>query len=381
MMRWRELGSFYTFAILAFVSAWCCISCLPPPQSRANDRDVFNLGEHDCGEVEYRDDLDAHPGCTTEGLTYPAAKIPGFRCAAKEYVANEDTSKPIVLLIHGNSDYIGAWESFTDVESRCPEPGSEEGAPMLSDRLMEAGFRTYAIDMRATQICEVNRCDCQDIEVCNYVLTMDHGWGVPLVMHLIQSVLETYPDRQISLAGHSFGVTVIRDSLRRIFYYQNPKIFERVDDVVLLSGGNHGVSSGCGADCCGRCDHMRGNCACEMGDRDAYSPTCFSRLLNGGNNEWESPCSDGQTAYGIEDSCGGHSVSYTTIVMEDLQEGAQKDLCVSQESAYLEGATNYTVATTSEDLSNYFYCGLLRNHFGSARSQEAIDLIEATFSD
>ena len=176
-------------------------------------------------------------------------------------------------------------------------------------------------------------------------------------------------------------MTLIRDALRRVFYYKNPSVYQRVDDVILLSGANHGVSSACGYDCCGNCDHMRGNCACEMGDRDAYEPTCFMQRLNGEGGEWEAPCADGETAYGIGQVCGGHSVRYTTIVMEDLENGSQKDICVSEESAYLHSADNLTIDVTSEDLSNYFYCGLLRNHFGSARSEEAIDLILTALND
>ncbi len=374
---------------MLLASAWVVASqgCLPAPRlqdgGNGTGEVIYEPGAppYDCEEVEYRDDLDQHPGCTTEGLTYPAAEIPGYRCAAKQYVGAEDTSKPIVILVHGNSDYPGVWEPYTDTETRCPEPRPGEGAPMLSNRLMDAGFRTYALDMRATQICEVNRCDCQEINVCNYTLTMDHGWGVPLLMHLIRSVLEANPERRISLIGHSYGVTVIRDALRRLFVYDSYPIWERVEDVVLLSGANHGVSSACGYNCCGQCDHMRGSCACEMGDRDAYSPTCFMERLNGAGGTWESPCSDGATAYGIGQACGGHTVSYTTIVMEDLPNGAQKDVCVSEESSYLQGAANRVIGIESEDQTNYFYCGLLVNHFGAARSTQGMDMILGVLTD
>ena len=43
---------------------------------------------------------DIHPGCSTAGLSYTAASIPGYPCAAKAYPfpdgVSEDTSKPIV---------------------------------------------------------------------------------------------------------------------------------------------------------------------------------------------------------------------------------------------------------------------------------------------
>ena len=35
--------------------------------------------------ITYRDDLDAHPGCSTAGLAYTPAAIPGYKCAAKAY--------------------------------------------------------------------------------------------------------------------------------------------------------------------------------------------------------------------------------------------------------------------------------------------------------
>jgi hypothetical protein len=145
--------------------------------------------------------------------------------------------------------------------------------------------------------------------------------------------------------------------------------------VVLLSGANHGVSSYCGYDCCGQCATMRGRCACEMGFRDAFEPTCFSLALNGPGGAWETPCADGQTAFGRGDACGGHAVRYTTIVMEDEVDGSQRDLCTSESSAALAGAENYTIALESPDLSDYFYCTLLQNHFGSQRSLEALNLI------
>ncbi len=41
------------------------------------------------------------------------ANIPGFPCAAKEYAQpNEDTSKPIVILVQGNSTRPHTWEKF-----------------------------------------------------------------------------------------------------------------------------------------------------------------------------------------------------------------------------------------------------------------------------
>ena len=35
--------------------------------------------------ITYRDDLASHPGCSTAGMSYPAADLPGYPCAAKAY--------------------------------------------------------------------------------------------------------------------------------------------------------------------------------------------------------------------------------------------------------------------------------------------------------
>jgi hypothetical protein len=353
-------------------------ACLKPPPAPGTDGDADADGdaegvEGDCTEVVYRDDLSAHPGCSTEGLEDDVAQIPGFSCAARPYVSpTEDTSKPVVILVHGNSDDPDVWEPSTD--PTCDPPGADQGAPMLSDRLMDAGYRAYAVDMRSDLVCEVDQCDCSDYTICNPTRTMDHGWGVPLVMNLVEAVMGAYPDRQLVIIGHSFGATVARDALRRLFF-QGVPVFQRIDHVLLLSGANHGVSSYCGYDCCGYCNTSRGRCACEMGFRDGYSPTCFSQALNGPDGAWEIPCADGQTAFGRSDACGGHVVPWTTIVMEDEADGSQRDLCSSEASAALVGAENLTIALESADISDYFYCTFLQHHFGSARSREALDLI------
>lgn len=330
--------------------------------------------------VDYRDDLAAHPGCTTDALAYEPADIAGYRCAAKAYpVDDEDASTPVVLLIHGNSDGTGGWESFEDPS--CDPRGPMQGEPMLAERLSSTGFRVYAIDMRHDLTVRTGNDpdDCMG-PGCNTAHSMDHGWSVPLVMHFVRSVLAAHPERQISLVGHSFGVTTIRDALRRLHVEEGEAVLERVDDVVLLSGGNHGVSTACGFAECGVNTTMRGRAACQIGNRDAWEPNCWSTSLNGPDGAWETPCSDGSSAFG-EAACGGHSVEYTTIVMRDLPDGAQQDLCVSEQASMLKGADNRTIALTSYDESDYFLCGLLKNHFGSQRSLEAMQMIIAELSD
>ncbi|MBO6935920.1 MAG: alpha/beta fold hydrolase [Deltaproteobacteria bacterium] len=335
------------------------------PPAMMGDAGMVDPGEGPADAISYRA-LATHPGCTTDGLSYEPASIAGYQCAAKAYpVSGEDTSKPIVLLIHGNSDTPGVWESFT--ASGCDTAGATEGVPMLAENLASRGFRVLAIDMRHDQVTD----PADDNERYNAAKNMDHGWGVPIAQHFIRSVLEAYPGRKISLVGHSFGVTVIRDALRRLDVNEGYDVWPRIEDVVLLAGGNHGVSS---YGLCAANETMRGEVTCEMGNRDAFAPTPFLGQLNGPSGAWETPCADGLTAYG-RDVCGGNAVDYTTIVMQDIPDGTQQDLFVSEASSRLAGADNRLIGLNDFDETNYFFCGLLKNHFGPARALAGISVI------
>lgn len=331
----------------------------------------------DAASVSYRDDLGAHPGCTTDGLSYPAAQIPGYRCAARDFTAElgatENPSAPIVLLVHGNSDSPDSWLGFTPDtpctdESGNPVVGATEGLPMLAERLSSAGLRTLAVDLRYDRGDDPGTNN--DTE--NAAKNIDHGWSVPIAQHFIRAAMEANPGRRFVVMGFSLGATVVRDSLRRLLVNEGFDAFERIDDVVLLAGANHGVSSFA---LCGANPTMRGRVACEMGDRSAYQPTDFMRPLNGPGGAWETPCSDGSSAFGGADLCGGNTVEYTTVVMEDLPSGEQQDLFVSETSSALAGADNRTIGLNDVDQSNYFFCGLFRNHYGAARSEAALEII------
>jgi hypothetical protein len=211
----------------------------------------------------------------------------------------------------------------------------------------------------------------------NAAKNMSHGWAVPIAQQFIRSVLEAYPDRQISIVGHSFGVTYTRDALRRL-HNEGMPVWSRIEDLVFLAGANHGVST---HRLCNTNPTMRGEVTCEMGDRAAFSPTPFLSAINGADGEWETPCGDGTSAYGDDQACGDHYVSYTTIVMQDLPDGTQQDEFVSEESARLQGAENLTIGLNEFDESDYFFCGFLKNHFGPARSLAALDLIVSRLSD
>jgi len=334
----------------------------------ANDEggDFEFADAQDADEVDYLDDLDNHPGCTTAGLGYDAASIEGFRCAAKAYGGDVDTDKPIVLLVHGNSDSPVSWEAF-DPMGACEETFGDEGNDMLAEMLVANGFETYAVDMRFDQVDDPDN----DNETQNAAKNMDHGWGVPIAAHFIRTAMEANPDRRFVVMGFSFGVTTVRDALRRLLVNEGFNAFAQLDHAILLSGANHGVSS---FPLCSANPTRRGVVTCEMGDRAAYSPTYFTSPLNGPEGDFETPCSEGEDAFG-EAACDGAKVQYTTIVMEDLEGGEQQDLFVSEASAALAGADNVTVGLNDFDKTGYFVCGLFRNHFGSYRSGAGLDAI------
>jgi pimeloyl-ACP methyl ester carboxylesterase len=341
--------------LLPVVAAGCFAGVAPP--TGGDDDGAWSIDD----AIEYRA-LDDHPGCSTAGLAYPAASIDGFTCAAKRYPlpggVTEDTGAPIVLLFHGNSDAPESWERF------------EDGAPMIAERLAARGRRVYALDLRIDLVDDPQ--GNNDTE--NAARNVDHGWAVPLAQHLIEAVLAAEPDRQLVLIGFSLGSTTIRDALRRIHAAGEVTLWPRLDGVVLLAGAHHGVSSF--ARLCGRNPTMRGRVACEMGSRDNFSPTDFSQALNGPDQAYETPCGDGEGAYGDGGACEGHTVAYTTVVMRDIANGSYQDEFVSEASAALEGADNRRMELTDTDESGYFFGGLLKNHYGASRSAAALDIVD-----
>ena len=331
----------------------------------------------DAPSVPYLDDLGAHPGCTTEGLAYAPASIAGYQCAARDFTAElggvENTEAPIVLLVHGNSDGTDSWLAFTP-DTPCTDEGGNarigatEGAPMVAERLVSAGLRTLAVDLRYDRIDDPGTNNDNE----NAAKNMDHGWAVPIAQHFIRSAMDESPSRRFVIVGFSLGVTIARDAMRRLLVNDGYDAFARVDSMILMAGANHGVSS---FPLCSSNPTRRGRVACELGNRAAYEPTDFLRPLNGASGEYEAPCADGQTAFGRSDVCGGNRVRYTTIVMEDLPSGEQQDLFVSEASSALAGADNHTIGLNDFDESNYFFCGLFRNHYGAARSMAALEIV------
>jgi pimeloyl-ACP methyl ester carboxylesterase len=332
-----------------------CFQTMTPPGDGDGDGDGDGSA---IDAIEYRDDLTAHPGCATAGMSYAPAAIAGYGCAAKAYPfpagVAEDPGKPIVLLFHGNSDSPQEWERYP-----------EDGEPMLAERLVAAGYRTLAIDFRIDQVDDPQTNN--DTE--NAARNIDHGWAVPLAEALIRAVLAAEPGRRVSLVGFSLGVTVVRDALRRL-YLAGDQPFDRLDHVLLLAGANHGVSTF--SRLCGKNPTMRGRVACQMGSRDNFSPTPFMRSLNGPDGAWETPCADGDHAFGDAGACGGNAVGWTTIVMEDISDGTYQDEFVSEDSSALAGADNRLIGLEDVDQSGYFFNGLLKNHYGSCRSAAAL---------
>ncbi|HYV45312.1 MAG TPA: alpha/beta fold hydrolase [Myxococcaceae bacterium] len=335
---------------LTLLSAVACLAlcaCQPPPIPPMDEK------------LSYRDDLTVHPACNVNGLTYTAATITGFTCAAKEYAfpqgVSEDTHKPIVLLFHGNSSSPADFETFS---------GDSAATPMLSERLVAAGFKTYAVDFRYLTV--------DDPSSSNPAKNFDHAWATPIAEHFIESVMKANPSRKVSMVGFSLGTTIIRDALRRLAV-KGGFDWSRVQDLVLTAGANHGVSSYRQL-CDPNNTSMRNTVACQLGDRTAYTPTEFLSLVNGEADAWDTPCADGEHAFGVGSQCYGHKVQYTTIVMKDVSQGTYQDEFVSEASAQLGGADNQKLELTDNDATNYFYNGLFKNHFGSIRSEHALQI-------
>jgi hypothetical protein len=341
---------------------------------------------------------DAHPGCSTAGLTYTAASVPGFACAAREFPfpsgVAEDTAKPIVVLVHGNSETPTGWIKFVH-----PDPGSLQfpadttARDQLAERLPARGFRTIAIDMRTDLIDDPN--SPQGSDTGNTPKNADHGWTVPLLQGLIKQLAIAHPDRKLSIVGFSLGATTVRDALRRLWVENvdgtwDVNIFTRVQDVVAASGANHGVVSF--ANLCGVNLTMRGTVTCEMGQRNQYTQSAFHRPLNGPAIEgeakfggwFETPCADGDYAFGKRGACGGRTVQYTTITMQDLENGTQQDEFVSEHASRLYPtacANNLLNGLNDFDTSGYFYNGFFRNHYGSVRSEAGLAKVVAALED
>ncbi|MBI2388070.1 MAG: hypothetical protein HYV09_00510 [Deltaproteobacteria bacterium] len=330
--------------------------------------------------IKYRA-LATHPGCSTAGLSargagsedspksnnmkpYEAASIPGYKCAAKVYpIGSEDASKPIVLLVHGNSSTPSDWEAHPT-----------GGTPMLSERLVSAGYKTIAVDLRYDLVDDPVG---PDGATGNPAKNMDHGWAVPIVEHFIDSVMTANPSRRFAIVSFSLGPTVVRDALRHLHRAgKNP--FARMQHLVFAAGAHHGVSTFRAL--CGKSPTMRGTVTCEMGDRTAFTVTDFLKPLNGATGEYETPCADGKTAWGQSGVCGGNKVLYTTVTMRDPKDGTYQDEFVSEAAAKLNGADNQVVELTDTDATNYFYNGLFKSHYGAVRSAKGLDIILAALA-
>jgi hypothetical protein len=340
-----------------------------------------------------------HPGCTTDGLTYAAAAIPGYPCAARQFAfpagVAEDTSRPIVILVHGNSESPTGWMKFVHPNpSSLQFPADTVARDQLAELLPAHGFRTIAVDMRTDKIDDPASPEGKDTG--NTPKNADHGWDVPILQELIKRVAIANPGRQISVVGFSLGATTVRDALRRLWVEWKDRrwdvnILGRIHDVVVASGANHGVVSFAAQ--CGVNLTMRGQVTCQMGQRNQYTQTAFHRPLNGPpmatehgefGGWWETPCADGDYAFGTRGACDGHAVTYTTITMKDLPNGTQQDEFVSEHASRLYPtacASNLLDELNDFDTSGYFYNGFFRNHYGSVRSAAGLAKIVSALED
>jgi len=192
----------------------------------------------------------------------------------------ENTSLPIVLLVHGNSDTPPS----SSASRRTP-------APRCSSSSSRGRARTYAVDMRIDK----NDDPKGNLQTENAANNIDHGWATPIVQHFIEATLAAFPDRR--RVGHRFslGVTVVRDALRACTWLtwraaptpgsastassswrRQPRCLDVPHPVRLES------------------DHA-GRVACEMGDRLAFTPTDFMQPLNARTAPTRPPAPTGRT--------------------------------------------------------------------------------------
>lgn len=246
--------------------------------------DPANAGDADIATSAYnqyyRDDLAAHPGCTTRDLYYDkanplpfdpgngtfgydaatrgnndffwqdktvnptfgvdnvvdtallpdgdVARIPGYPCAAKAYVTPaEDKGKPVVILVHGNSVRPHTWEEFEYDPSDLDPDGTVTAAnglkftpqparAQLVSRLVAAGHRVIAFDARSDQVAAFEA-------QLNPARNLSHGWAVPMLQALFTAVIEENladegrTEKRIAIVTHSFGGTAAYDALRRMW--------------------------------------------------------------------------------------------------------------------------------------------------------------------
>jgi pimeloyl-ACP methyl ester carboxylesterase len=318
------------------------------------------------------------------------AKIDGYPCAAKEYTQpNEDTSKPIVILVQGNSTRPHTWEKFllpagtkinAAVEKVQFNPDTEVRA-QLAEKLVAERYRVIAVDFRTDLVATVDPTANNTTE--NAANNIDHGWSTPILQSLIKAVMKNNPGRKVAIMGHSLGVTVVRDALRRLYVEHadgkpgaiNP--FGQLSHVILGSGANHGVST-YDAGLCTANPTMRGTIVCEMGSRSNYVQTYFHKPLNGPKDLFATPCADGDYAFGKTGQCEGNVVKYLTITMTDVQQGANyQDFYVSEAASRIDmpGCVVNKLTTLNDyDTSGYFGLGFIANHFGSLRSEAGLKI-------
>ncbi len=331
------------------------------------------------------------PNTTTNFIDGNKATIPGYPCAAKEYTQpNEDTSKPIVILVHGNSTRPHTWEKFLLPAGTQPTTAYENvqftpdtvARDQLAEKLIAQRYRVIAVDFRTDVVTNVD--PASDSKTYNAAGNIDHGWATPILQSLLKAVIKNNPDRKVALIGHSMGVTVARDALRRLYVEHvqgkadsiNP--YAHVSHVILGSGANHGVSTydpALGALCANN-KTMRGTVVCEMGSRSNYVETYFAKPLNGPRDLFSTPCADGDYAFGKTGQCEGNVVKYFTITMTDKEKGTNyQDLYVSEAASRLDMdgcVTNQLNTLNDYDTSGYFNKGFIANHFGSLRSEAGL---------
>ena len=290
-------------------------------------------------DITYLDDLGKHPGCSTAGLSartnldgtpasYTPAVIPGYPCAAKEYkpASGDDPSKNIVVLVHGNSSTPTDWETYVNDTAKTPMISGDARGRRLPRLRVGRPLRPGRRQPRGRQ-----RRQEQPVQELRLRVGRAHRREPPhQPLHAVPGASPVQPDGVLRS-----GRGVIRDALRRMFR-KGLDSFARIHAIHLASGANHGVSTYEAA--CGQISDpvnttMAGLITCQMGDRNNFVITPFMTSLNGAQQDvpsFDTPCADGNTAFGLTGVCGCNTVVYSTVVFADPETGPLLDEFVSQ---------------------------------------------------
>lgn len=125
-----------------------------------------------------------------------------------------------VIFVHGNGYDAAFWNV-----------GAEAPPSTLNVRRVfrEAGYRDQEI-----WAVSYNGAACTNTITCGTANDINTGD----LFGFIQSVRNYTRSEKVDIVGHSLGVTIVRKAIK-----QHPELLQRIEDMVLIAGANHGTTS------------------------------------------------------------------------------------------------------------------------------------------